>query len=147
MASFKPGADVYISIGPVAVKVHYTKLNKTGQALTVNLSEMAPTLAKFCIEYRNLLASFKSADGLLLFCYKNQDTLFKPLSKGCYSVRLSDIWKRYREFLGFDMKLEAGTGCNAAGFLCPYAASGSSVTLFVSPTVMPTIALENPEII
>ena len=121
--------DVYISIGPVAVKVHYTKLNKTGQPLTVNLSEMAPTLAKFCIEYRNLLSSFKSADGLLLFCYKNQATIFKPLSKGCYSVRLSDIWKRYREFLGFDMKLEAGTGCNAARHSHKRAKRGPPLTI------------------
>ena len=128
-ASFTPGAEVYVSIGPVAVKIHYAKLNKTGQGLTVNLSEMAPTLAKFCIEYRNLLASFKSSDGLLLFRYKTQDTLFKGLRSGGYSVRLHDIWKRYSTFLGFDMKEEAGTGCNAARHSHKRAKRGPPLTI------------------
>ena len=128
-ASFKPGAEVYISIGPVAVNIHYKKLNKTGQCLSVNLSEMAPTLAMFCIEYRNLLACFKASGGLLLFRYKTQDTLFKNLRTGGYSVRIADIWKRYREFLGFDMKEEAGTGCNAARHSHKRAKRGPPLTI------------------
>ena len=66
-ASFVPDSDVYVQIEPirdpdpdvemahdlyVEVIIHYKKLNKTGQALTVNLTEMASTLAKFYVSYR-----------------------------------------------------------------------------------------------
>ena len=120
-ASFAPDADVFISIEYSAedqeysnVTIHYKKLNKTGQALTVNLTEMAPTLAKFCVRYRAMLKRFNGSRGNLFFLYKQQSKLFQPMTTGCYSYALADLWQRYREFLGFDMKEEAGTGCNAA---------------------------------
>ena len=120
-ASFAPDADVFISIEYSAedqeysnVTIHYKKLNKTGQALTVNLTEMAPTLAKFCVRYRAMLKRFNGSRGNLFFLYKQKSKLFQPMTTGCYSYALADLWQRYREFLGFDMKEEAGTGCNAA---------------------------------
>ena len=120
-ASFAPDSDVFISIEYSAedqeysnVTIHYKKLNKTGQALTVNLTEMAPTLAKFCVRYRAMLKRFNGSRGNLFFLYKQKSKLFQPMTTGCYSYALADLWQRYREFLGFDMKEEAGTGCNAA---------------------------------
>ena len=61
-----------------------------------------------------MLERFNGWRGNLFFLYKKQSKLFQPMTTGCYSCALADLWIRYKDFLGFDMKEEAGTGCNAA---------------------------------
>ena len=60
-----------------------------GQALTVNLTEMAPTLAKFCVRYHAMLERFNGWRGNLFFLYKKQSKLFQPMTTGCYSYALA----------------------------------------------------------
>ncbi len=114
-ACFEPDSDVEVRVSMGrGVQIHYKKLNKTGQQLTVDLSVMAPTLALFCARYKALLALYPDSNGHLLFLIKPTEKLFTPVTSGQYSYILRKLWKRYKEFLGFDMEEVAGTGCNAA---------------------------------
>ena len=114
--SFKPNTNTQIRItnNPTEVTLHYKDMNKVSKELMVDLSTMAPSFADFCVYYKAFLEKFDKSEGHLLFKYKVMQTRFMPITQGHYSVLLQQLWLRYKEDLGFDMKSVCGTGCNAA---------------------------------
>ena len=92
----------------VVLTLNYgAKVQQLKEAVVINISACCPKLAKLLLALRPHVAKLQNGETPLVLCMQNGASM----EPGCFSQRLSGIWKR----LGLSFEVPAGmTGLNGA---------------------------------
>lgn len=119
-ANFHSGSNVHIHIDTTTVELRIRKMLKTKQPLTINLTEMAPSFARFLIAYKQLIVQSDDIGGRLLFYHKAG--CVKDFTPNTYGMRLKRLLEKH------DLGDLPQKGCNLARHSSKHHKRGPALT-------------------